>query len=169
MITHSWTIRQQGACIGDAHIDECREITINRVIDNIEFADSGCWNWLRRDNGSGYGMITLHGRQRIVHRLFYQILNGQIPDYLVVDHLCRNRRCVNPDHLDPTTQKENVRRGETGQKTAAWRKSWTHCVNGHEFTEENTLNHKRKNDRVYRVCLACAREKNRKYYHAKKQ
>lgn len=168
-MTLSRISKEQGLCNGDNHTDTCRSVMINRMVDKLKFSEEGCWHWQASDNGSGYGIIWLHGRRRIAHRLFYQLLNGTIPDCLVVDHLCRNRRCLNPEHLEPVMPKENIQRGETGQKTGAWRKSWTHCINGHEFTEENTLNHRRKNNRVYRVCLACAREKNRKYYHAKKQ
>lgn len=88
-----------------------------------------CWEWTGRRT-RGYGQFGWNGRGWFTHRLAYEALVGPIPDGLVLDHLCRNPPCVNPNHLEPVTQGENVRRGYWGTRT--------HCSNGHEYTPEST-------------------------------
>jgi hypothetical protein len=92
------------------------------------------------------------------HRAVYEMEVGPIADGLEIDHLCRNRGCVNPAHLEPVTHKENVLRGATVPGLNAVK---THCLRGHEFDEENTR-HIARNGR--RVCRACMRERCREYY-----
>ena len=101
-----------------------------RILDKIEVDDSGCWLWTAADNGKGYGVVYYGGRQAYAHRVMYELLVDKIPDGLTIDHLCKVRNCVNPQHLEPVTIRENVQRGERAQQT--------HCINGHEFTEDNT-------------------------------
>lgn len=94
-----------------------------------------CWLWTKPVTDKGYG-VYFHGKKRtLAHRFSYEMANGPIPKGLVLDHLCRNTLCVNPDHLEAVTQKENVLRGfGIGAKFARR----THCNNGHEFNEKNT-------------------------------
>jgi hypothetical protein len=94
----------------------------------------GCWNWTAGLNAAGYGMFS-DGKTRLAHRFAYEMVVGKIPDGLQLDHLCRNRSCVRPDHLEPVTNRENCLRGESPFAKHARQ---THCVNGHEFTPENT-------------------------------
>lgn len=70
-----------------------------------------CWLWLRRLNNKGYGDINRAGRERLAHRYLYSLANGPITKGLSLDHLCRNIRCVRPDHLEPVTHATNIRRG----------------------------------------------------------
>lgn len=71
---------------------------------------TGCWNWLLAKNDTGYGIETLEYVKYLAHRRFYQDKYGPIPDGLQLDHRCKNRGCVNPDHLEPVTNKVNSRR-----------------------------------------------------------
>ena len=97
-----------------------------------------CWNWTAATT-YGYGVMGFHesGKHRTVraHRVSYELLIGPIPEDLVIDHLCRNRACVNPDHMELVTIGTNVLRGEG--LTAKYAQA-THCDNGHEYTEANT-------------------------------
>ena len=116
-----------------------------------------CWIWRGNVHSSGYGHIREHGRgYRVLraHRVSYEIHNGPIPEGLVLDHLCRNTRCVNPDHLEAVTQYENMLRGEAPAAKAARRDT---CINGHPYTEATTEVY-----RGYRYCLVC-RKVNRRH------
>lgn len=104
---------------------------------------TGCWNWtggLRR----GYGTIAIDGKLLYSHRVAYEALVGPIPDGLQLDHLCRNRACCNPNHLEPVTGAENVRRAAA---------VITHCPQGHRYDEANTRYGTRG-----RACRRCNRE-----------
>lgn len=94
-----------------------------------------CWTW----NGSkrtGYGRFSITRRKAVpAHRFAYELLVGKVPDGLTLDHLCRNRACVNPAHLEPVTGRVNTLRG-IGLTAINARK--THCLRGHEYTPENT-------------------------------
>lgn len=99
---------------------------------------SGCWVWQRARSGSGYGQIRDgRGHQRGVHRLAYELVKGPIPEGLTIDHLCRVRLCINPDHLEAVTHRENVMRG-IGPTAINARK--THCAQGHIYSAANTYN-----------------------------
>lgn len=93
---------------------------------------SGCWEWTGAVDLNGYGVVYGNGRMRKAHRVLYEKANGTVPHGLELDHLCRNRKCVNPDHLEPVTHRENILRGVG---TAASRARQTHCKHGHEFGE----------------------------------
>lgn len=73
---------------------------------------TGCWVWLGPFNRNGYGRAWFEGAREMVHRLVYRLLVGPIPDGLVLDHLCRERCCANPAHMEPVTVRENTLRGE---------------------------------------------------------
>jgi hypothetical protein len=116
-----------------------------------------CHTWHRGRTGSGYGAFSPTGRGSTIgaHVWSYIRAYGPIPEGLVVDHLCRVRHCVNPLHLEAVTQLVNTMRGET---PAAKNAAKSHCVNGHEFTKENTAIYP-SGKRTRRQCKACKRER----------
>lgn len=114
-----------------------------------------CWNWLGSKYQNGYGKLGKAGI--MTHRIAYELTRGGVPSDMCLDHLCKNRLCVNPDHLEIVTLVENVMRGESQHAINARK---THCKNGHEFTNENTYVRK---DRGTRSCKKCTRMLNVKY------
>lgn len=137
-----------------------------RLLGKIIFPDdtlNDCWGWSATLHRQGYGMISgENGSQNVLaHRASYELFIGPIPDDLELDHLCRNTTCPNPWHLEPVTHQENVRRGAAG----AYQQTRAHCKRGHEYTEENAG---RWGKRKGRTCRICERDRNRRYYHARK-
>jgi len=118
-----------------------------------------CWEWTSHINIGGYATFWIDGRSWVAHRYIYEAAVGEIPDGLQLDHLCRNRGCVNPDHLEPVTGRENLLRG-TGFAAINARK--THCIHGHEYTPENTYIAPGANRRK---CLTCDKSEERKAKH----
>lgn len=125
------------------------------IMSKITVTETGCWEYPHRNDG-GYGVINYEGpsgrRPYRTHRITYERTVGPIPDGHQIDHLCRNRACCNPDHLEPVTPGENTRRGL--RKTMQ-----THCKQGHEYTPENT----KVNGKRGRQCRECARVATRAY------
>jgi hypothetical protein len=129
------------------------EITKMRFFDKIAVdEETGCWNWVGAKTSQGYGNFAIKKKNFVAHRVSYELCKGEIPDGLNLDHLCRNRGCVNPDHLEPVTQRENLLRGETIPSKHAEK---THCPAGHEYSEENTRYY-----RGSRSCKTCQKIKN---------
>lgn len=113
---------------------------VERLVRDSVNAIGGCRVWLLTKERGGYGVIfvTATRQNKLAHRVSYEEFVGPIPEGLQLDHLCRNRACINPLHLEPVTAKENVRRGR-GPRAAAERQLMkTHCKHGHEFTLETT-------------------------------
>lgn len=122
----------------------------------ISLSPSGCWIWAH-PVADGYGRVREAGKGSkfaMAHRFAYERLVGPISVGLQLDHLCRVRNCVNPDHLEPVTPRENTLRGET---PAARNAAKTHCPIGHPYDDSNTYICKRG----LRKCRACSRDRMR--------
>jgi hypothetical protein len=130
--------------------------------DIIPEPNSGCWIWVGafKDKKTGYGSVSWRKKAWAVHRLVFTLLRKRISKKLDIDHLCRNPGCCNPDHLEPVTRGENIRRG-VGVAPNNLRK--THCPQGHEYTPENTYFWAKQ-----RFCRACSRVYKKNYEIEKK-
>ena len=106
---------------------------IARFASSLVVAPSGCWEWQLTLN-RGYGRMHVNGEAKQAHVWAWEQERGPVPAGLVLDHLCRNRRCVNPAHLEPVTHRENLLRGETHAAANARK---THCPRGHELSGKN--------------------------------
>ncbi len=116
-----------------------------------------CWEWTASRNKAGYGAFGCNGKTVRAHRFAYEDSIGSVPAGLELDHLCRNRGCVNPWHLEPVSHRENMMRGDTGKHLS----DRTHCPSGHEYNESNT--------RIYRsmrYCRECLRISNARKHHS---
>jgi len=119
---------------------------------------SPCWVW-QGNTRDGYGRIFREGRLWNAHRWYYEQARGSLPEGTEMDHLCRVRACVNPDHLEPVTRTTNIQRGYKARGKP------THCKHGHEYTPENTLVDK---DGAWR-CRECQKANMRRYYERHKE
>ena len=122
-----------------------------------------CWLWTAWRNAKGYGMFCVSEDPRehlLAHRYAYELMKGPIPDHKPLDHLCRNHACVNPDHLEPVTLRENNLRGEG---LAAISASKTHCPQGHPYTIDNLVRWEFEHN-GYRVCHLCYLETQKRMY-----
>ena len=118
--------------------------------------NTGCWLWSGADKRNGYGQITISGKKLSVHRLAFTVLSGAIPAGLDLDHLCRVRCCVNPEHLEPVTRQTNLLRGQTYPARNAAKAT---CPKGHAYDRLV----RRGDGSVGRGCRVCSRETNGKY------
>lgn len=121
------------------------ERLLAQVIHGPEFKGEPCWEWQGTRHPSGYGQLSVDGRHRYTHRLAWELFRGPIPEGLHIDHLCENKSCCNPAHLEPVTPAVNTQRA-FGKVTA--------CPQGHPYDAENTYTHPTKG---YRKCRACDR------------
>ena len=133
-----------------------------RFWDKVDKTDS-CWEWIACLDSKGYGRFKLNGKSQRSHRLSYENTKGIIPKEL--DHLCRNRKCVNPNHLEAVTRKENCRRGLVGFVAELKQRIKTRCPQGHPYSKENTYIRSKSN---YRECKICVRSRILQYQHNKK-
>lgn len=105
-----------------------------------------CWPWFRSLSTSGYGQFFFNKRLHTAHRVTWELANGPVPEGLQLDHLCRNRRCCNPSHLEPVTGLENIRRSPLCNG------SRTHCPQGHPYDADNVMINSVSKSRMCRTC-----------------
>lgn len=121
-----------------------------RIKSAVVVDENGCWRWQRSLNANGYGRIGFYARgPQYAHRVSYETFVGPIPEGLAIDHLCRVRDCVNPEHLEPVTNRENLLRGIG---FAARYAATTHCPQGHPYDEANTYYRPGRGGRNCRRC-----------------
>jgi len=137
-----------------------------RFLPQTRFTADGCIEWTGFIDRYGYGQFRPAGGRASgkvgAHRWSYEHFVGPIPKGLQLDHLCRNRACVNPSHLEPVTPRENVMRGE-GPASVNARK--TRCDKGHPLTGENVGIHGTTGNRY---CRACRKAAAAAYYQRRK-
>lgn len=114
--------------------------------------NSGCWLWMGYCDKSGYAKFAIKRKPLYGHRVSYEFAKGKIQDKMEIDHICSNKSCVNPDHLEMVTSGENKKR----MYARGERATITHCVNGHPRTEKNAYYHDGR-----RHCLPCKRKRGR--------
>jgi len=175
-LAHYWRVRKHGSPDVVLKVGPKPKPERERFWAKVD-KSGDCWMWMGSRTKNGYGSCHMEG-ERLAHRWAYKDLIGPIPDGLHIDHLCRVRTCVNPDHLEAVTQAVNNRRADqTAFRTAAREAikrnnaarraaalAQTHCKRGHEFTEQNTIWQKGRT----RVCRACAYEAVKRYQERKR-
>lgn len=114
----------------------------------VEIDGAGCWKWTGCLGSNGYGRLG----PLYVHRLFYELLHGPVPDGLDVEHLCRNRKCCYPGHLEAVTRKENLRRGLRGLLKVS-------CAKEHPWNVKNIGQYRSGPRKGKRYCAVCHRER----------
>lgn len=153
-------------------LTELEQSTLTKILNNIKKTDTlfegqPCWEWQMSLMKAGYGQLWVGGKNHYTHRLMYQLSVGPLPEdrSLVVDHLCRNRACCNPAHLEAVPMGENTARGVLLENL----RNKTHCKNGHEFTPENTKRHKLSGGRYCRICMNAGSKARKAAARAKKR
>lgn len=119
----------------------------------IDFSGD-CWEWTAAVNSKGYGIFSVDGSGRLAHRLSYERWMRPIPEGMQIDHLCHNKLCVRPAHLEPVANEENSRR--------RW-ETYTICASGHPLTGDNVRVHRRANGVDTNECVLCARARSKAY------
>lgn len=154
------------------------QATFHRMVNPRHFAleraetklpTEDCIIWDGSKDGKGYGKVMFNYKSYRAHRVMYERHIGTIPEGMVIDHLCRNKSCVNPKHLEPVTQRENIHRGVGVVGSPSNNAQKTHCKRGHEFTPENTLVYMRNEHETQRRCRTCMRAYQRKRYAERKK
>jgi hypothetical protein len=135
----------------------------DKIAEKYIIDDNGCWLWQKTMGMDGYSRITIAGKIQSLHRVMYIHAKGKIPAGLVIDHLCRVRHCINPDHLEAVTSGENVMRGIG---PTARNKQKTHCIRGHELIAKNLAVSELK--KGHRICKICIMIRYRKYQERNK-
>lgn len=128
--------------------------------------NTGCWLWMNCINHSGYGMFGINRKAVLAHRYSYEYYKGEIPTGLSIDHICSVRSCVNPDHLDAVTAKENTQRTHARGRARNGNEVKTHCREGHLYSGDNL--YVLRTQPTKRNCRICSRTNMRRYQRKKR-
>lgn len=132
-----------------------------RITERVRVTSRECWEWQGAINSKGYGQLSINGTSKSVHRVSYTLVNGPLAEGIEIDHLCRNRTCCNPRHLEAVTRLDHASRSIEARKT--------YCLRGHAYTPENTIVKKRGSGRgEIRNCRTCSRDAQRRIRETKK-
>lgn len=129
-----------------------RRSALERFMEKVEKLPNGCWKWTAFKNSKGYGRFMDQGKAQFAHRWIYQHSVRPLLD-LHIDHICRNRDCVNPAHLEPVTNAENARRDWHAQKMQ--------CKYGHSLTPDNIYTNPGRRNRACKICRHAAMQRYR--------
>ncbi|KKM73271.1 hypothetical protein LCGC14_1412210 [marine sediment metagenome] len=132
---------------------------ILRFWEKVETSPDDCWVWTGAKYPGGYGCFWDGKKSVLSHRFYWEQINGVIPKGLELDHLCRNPACVNPQHIEAVTHRENVLRGRSPEIMRQHQLSKTHCLRGHPYDDENTHIRPANGERVCRACQALAKKR----------
>ena len=113
--------------------------------------DTLCWIWTGAKQSRGYGCVLWEGRVQLAHRVLYELTNGPFPPGLQPDHLCRNKDCVNPDHIEPVTPAENMARSDASWVGGERNRAKVRCTQGHPYAGDN-LYERPNGERECRTC-----------------
>ena len=138
--------------------------TVEIIAKRFVTDDNGCWNWIGAIDPCGYGRFYIHKRSRLAHRLMWELVGKTLDPLMQLDHLCRNKACVNPKHLEQVTARINIMRSECNSAKNARK---THCGKGHPLSGSNLYIYKTKAG-VGRACQTCCKVAWKAYYLRKK-
>lgn len=132
-----------------------------RILAMVQVDDGGCWRWQGYVGPKGYGQVRGVGRTESAHGAAYREWKGEIPQGWTLDHLCRVRDCVNPEHLEAVPHRINLLRGET---VTAQHAAKTHCPQGHPYAGDNLIVRPKPNGGSGRTCRTCRDQRNKARY-----
>jgi len=136
-----------------------RRIWEQRFMENVSVSINGCWLWSGTIDSYGYGVFVTEKKNTFkAHRLSFALKRGYCSSELTIDHLCKNKKCVNPDHMELITNSENVTRGN-GPFMINKRK--THCINGHPLSGDNLVTFESERKLGKRQCKICHANRSR--------
>lgn len=143
---------------------EINKDTIKSFESRYLLCEDGCFIWKRNIDGKGYGNFSYKGKRILAHRFSFRAFKSKIPKDLVVDHMCKNKLCVNPKHLRLLTRVKNVM---IGKGIPALNAKKSKCKNGHNFSGKNLLIRKNMNGNKKRKCRICCNLTQKKYYDSR--